>query len=421
MKPTGRWHFAVAGLLMLAVVCSGTLYAGNTRAANNKSMHSPRFTRLASQQDLEDQVLDLFENSCAFAGCHAGMTAPKNLDLSEEVFVANLVGVKSAEAPQFLRVKPGDAQNSYLVKKIRGAADIKGDRMPRSGKPLSAAEMATIEAWINSLPADMQPEPPRREFAQAFYGWTLANIPTAEMLDRGTFLFRIGHRFLGKLNDGYDGLFGIDPGAAILLQLSFPITDNLLIDAFRARQFGDVELAVKYRFLREKTDGSMPFSLALRAGGNWESSNKTGGRSRTDAENFHYFGQLVLTKAFGNRLSLAAVPAVLLEGNSNPAVDEDPLVTIGLGGRLRLYDEVSFFGEWVPILSGFSGTFSLTGQPNRYDTWAAGVERKIGGHVFQVFLTNSQGLTTDQYMNGGELDIDDSWHLAFNIYRVLAF
>lgn len=404
-------------LLPLAIVTAGACFATSTALAGGPLKFERPMT-----QDLHAQVLDIFDNNCAFAGCHVSATAPKNLDLSEEVFVANLVNVNSAEVSALKRVKPGDPADSYLVMKVKGAAGIQGDQMPRGRKPLSAQEIATIEAWIKSLPADMKPEAPKREYTQAFYGWTLANIPTVEMVEKGTFLFRIGHRFLGKLNDGYDGLFGIDPGAAILLQLSFPISNNLMLDVFRARQFGDVELAAKYRLWREKTDGSTPASLALRMGVNWESSNTSGGRSRSDKENFHYFGQFILTKSFGDRLSLAAVPGILLKGNSNPLIDDDdPLVTIGTGGRLRIYREISLFGEWVPIVSGFTGTFSLTGTPNKFDTWSAGIEKKIGGHVFQVFITNSQGLATDQYMNGGDLDIDDNWHLAFNIYRVLTW
>ncbi|MFQ6113908.1 MAG: DUF5777 family beta-barrel protein, partial [bacterium] len=140
----------------------------------------------------------------------------------------------------------------------------------------------------------------------------------------------------------------------------------------------------------------------------------------TDSENFHYFGQLILTKSFGDRLSVDVVPGILLNGNSQ-IEDDETLVTVGLGGRVRLFDEFSIFGEWVPIVSGFAGTLALTGRPNRFDTWAAGVERKIGGHVFQIFISNSVGLATDQYMNGGDLDLDESFHLAFNIYRILRF
>lgn len=398
------WNLRLAiGTLLLCV-----LLLGLSRVVYPQEMTVP------------DEILDIFDDSCALSGCHSGVNAPKGLNLSEEFIVSSLVNQPSKEKPNLLRVKPGEPASSYIIMKLKGSPGIEGERMPRDSKPLSRNEIAAIESWIKSLPAGMKVEAPKREYVEAFYGWTLANIPTAKTLEKGTFLFRIGHRFLGRFSSGYDGLFGIDPGAAILLQLSFPVNENLMLDFFRSRHFGDIEFAAKYRFLRERTDGSIPLSLAVKAGMNWESTNTIDNRSRTDSENFHYFGQLILTKSFGDRLSVDVVPGILLNGNSQ-IEDDETLVTVGLGGRVRLFDEFSIFGEWVPIVSGFTGTLALTGRPNRFDTWAAGVERKIGGHVFQIFISNSVGLATDQYMNGGDLDLDESFHLAFNIYRILRF
>ena len=48
-----------------------------------------------------------------------------------------------------MRVKPGDAANSYLYMKITGDARIIGAQMPLTGGALSAAEIAAIRDWIN--------------------------------------------------------------------------------------------------------------------------------------------------------------------------------------------------------------------------------------------------------------------------------
>ena len=43
----------------------------------------------------------------------------------------------------------------------------------------------------------------------------------------------------------------------------------------------------------------------------------------------------------------------------------------------------------------------------------------MGEHVFQVYLTNSEGISTDQSMNGGDLDIrDGDMRVGFAIYRI---
>ena len=66
------------------------------------------------------------------------------------------VNVPSTQQPQVLLVKPGDADDSYLVRKIEGAPGISGLQMPQGcpGTPfggavcLSADEITAIRTWI---------------------------------------------------------------------------------------------------------------------------------------------------------------------------------------------------------------------------------------------------------------------------------
>ncbi len=61
---------------------------------------------------------------------------------------ALLVGVPSNEKPGTLRVKAGDATNSYIFQKITGAAGIVGGQMPLGGPPLPQASIDAIQQWI---------------------------------------------------------------------------------------------------------------------------------------------------------------------------------------------------------------------------------------------------------------------------------
>jgi len=46
-------------------------------------------------------------------------------------------------------VVPGDPDNSYLLRKLEGAADIAGVRMPRgTGPSLMAGQISIIRRWI---------------------------------------------------------------------------------------------------------------------------------------------------------------------------------------------------------------------------------------------------------------------------------
>lgn len=86
------------------------------------------------------------------SGCHTGggSSLPSSMNLSNAAAsFAALVGVASTEEPSVLRVSAGDPDASYLVRKIEGAAGIKGARMPLGGAPLDAATIANVRTWIS--------------------------------------------------------------------------------------------------------------------------------------------------------------------------------------------------------------------------------------------------------------------------------
>lgn len=420
-------HAITTFVLMLAIAISAT--AGEGPAFVKPPANQP-------QDKLLERVMEIVEESCAYAGCHTGANAPNGLDMSEEVLVANLVGVKSA-AGSWLRVKPGDPANSYLIKKILGAPGIKGDRMPRGGKPMAAPEIAAIEAWIKSLPAGMKAAAPKMKYAATFGGLTLANLQTAETLEQGAFLYRIAHKFNSPTNVGFDQLFGLDGGSSMLTQVGFPFSNRFMVSVARSKVNATFEIGGKYGLLRETSDGSTPLSAAIYAGVDWATAKNVPDPNdlsatpknlgRTAGERFAIFAQLPVSKQIGSRLSVLAAPGILLNGNV-ANTDEDPLVTIGLAGKISLSPKYSLFAEIIPILSGDQTVATLgspavkNGQLTYYDSFTTGVEIKAGGHIFHLFVSNSAGNTTNQYMSGGDFDFaGGDFRLGFNIYRVLNY
>jgi len=93
-------------------------------------------------------IVPVFNTRCV--ACHLTGDEPGRMALTPESAYSSLVGVPSAEAA-LLRVKPGDPDASYLVKKIEGqqrAAGGIGERMPFGGPALDAETIAAIRAWI---------------------------------------------------------------------------------------------------------------------------------------------------------------------------------------------------------------------------------------------------------------------------------
>ncbi len=83
---------------------------------------------------------------CASAGCHAGEGASAGLDLTAGAAHASLVGKHARRRPDRLLVGPGDPEGSYLVERLVPGGDT--PLMPLGGKPLEAAEVERIRAWI---------------------------------------------------------------------------------------------------------------------------------------------------------------------------------------------------------------------------------------------------------------------------------
>ncbi len=103
----------------------------------------------SSGATLEAIQASVFTPSCAASGCHTGDSPPEGLRLDAGFSFDNLVDVPSSEVPELLRVEPGNPDDSYLVQKIEGNADV-GARMPLGGPPLDQDLIDDIREWITN-------------------------------------------------------------------------------------------------------------------------------------------------------------------------------------------------------------------------------------------------------------------------------
>lgn len=87
--------------------------------------------------------------SCAFSSCHGAAQGTGGLKLTEEGSVEAMVNQPSTGLSSETLVVPGDADNSYLIKKLRGESGLAGDPMPPPAG-LDAERLALVEAWIHA-------------------------------------------------------------------------------------------------------------------------------------------------------------------------------------------------------------------------------------------------------------------------------
>jgi hypothetical protein len=132
---------ALLGALMAFVACGGRVRSP-TEPAGLPSAPALSFSQIQGE---------IFTPSCAKAGCHVASSAAGSLVLSPGVSYAQIVGRPAPENSQLDLVKPGNPEASYLLKKVRGDADISGSRMPLDGPPyLTPQQIAGIEGWIEA-------------------------------------------------------------------------------------------------------------------------------------------------------------------------------------------------------------------------------------------------------------------------------
>ncbi|MDJ0837756.1 MAG: hypothetical protein QNK37_14670 [Acidobacteriota bacterium] len=98
----------------------------------------------------EGVVEAIFTATCGGGTCHVGGPAQGGLALDQGVGYGEMVNVPSTQNGSLMRILPGDADNSYVYRKLLSSADAvySGSRMPRGRAPLSDSDLALIRQWI---------------------------------------------------------------------------------------------------------------------------------------------------------------------------------------------------------------------------------------------------------------------------------
>jgi len=244
--------------------------------------------------------------------------------------------------------------------------------------------------------------PPRKSpyDKPAFWGTRLINLPTTTAMEAKDVLFRISHRFYGPVDEGYDTFFGLDSGANVFFSLGYGITDKLGISIGRARLFSEWEMGLGWAVIEQGVTAGLPFSAAVHAGFDWVTQEGLGA--------LKWNIQLSLSRQVSRRLSVLAVPSFSTNTDFQD-LDPEGTFAMGLGCRYMIFEDFSIALEWIPVIAGYKDV---------QNGWGLGLEKKIGGHVFQVFVTNAFGLTSSQVVPGGDLRIGDfDFRVGFNIFR----
>ena len=230
--------------------------------------------------------------------------------------------------------------------------------------------------------------------------FSIVNLPTTLRVPRFKSAFRVTHRFGRPLGAGDFGslaedLFGLDSGAQIGLEYRFGLARGLQAGIHRTSN-KTIEFFGQYNLMTQ--DADRPVGVGLFA-------------SIDGTDNFRDSYSpavgLVLSRELGRNGAVYFEPIYV--NNSNPLpdalADDNDTFLFGLGTRLRIRPTVYVVAEVIPRVGFDPGT--------TYGTF--GVEKRAGGHTFQLNFSNGFGTTMGQLARGGTGSED--WYLGFNISR----
>jgi hypothetical protein len=228
--------------------------------------------------------------------------------------------------------------------------------------------------------------------------YSVVNLPTTLALPKAKSNFHMTHRFNGNLRsnsfgDNVSNLFGLDQGASVGFEYRFGVTQHLQAIAARTNIGKVIQFTAKYDAVHQTV--SSPVALSAIAAVEGENNFRV-----------RYSPSLgvALSRTWGDRLAMHAVPFWAHRSGADGGVEHDTFV-LGLGARVRIGESAYVVGEVSPRLAGFAA-----GDPE----FAFGLEKRVGGHVFQLTFANTQGVTLGQLAGGGN---PESLYLGFNLTR----
>ena len=247
-------------------------------------------------------------------------------------------------------------------------------------------------------------------------GDTLLSLPSPQIPGQGTWEVKFTHRFNQSLTDGsledqWHSLFGLDSNADVVFGASWAIRPHLQLSLNRSNTNDTVEGAAKFVVLQQAP--SVPASLTLRGGAAWRTERNLDDRTS-------FFIQAIASRQFADgKGEIFILPTFVTKagravaGDTSVALFENAF-NVPIAFAWRIKPPLMIVAELVPPNQDL---------PDELDAdfgWSLGIKRAIGGHWFEILVTNNQSTLTDQTVTstyqGSPLQLDDV-KLGFNIER----
>jgi hypothetical protein len=247
-----------------------------------------------------------------------------------------------------------------------------------------------------------------------FKSTRVMNGHSIERMVPGQLDVRISHRF-GTLNSGGYNFFGLDQ-SNIHLGLEYGILKWLMIGVGRSEFEKTYDGFAKFSILRQSSGAKvMPVSVSAVTSIALKTLKFTD-QTRTNyfTSRLAYVAQILVARKINEAFSVQLTPSYLHRNLVATELDPNDIYALGAGARLKLSKRISLNGEYYYIAN--PKTYM---SQQIYNPLSLGFDIETGGHVFQLFFTNSLGMTEKQFIGAttGQWKKGDI-HFGFNISRV---
>lgn len=272
----------------------------------------------------------------------------------------------------------------------------------------------SVRGSCQDLMSVISDDKPKIDYTSATFKSTRIVIgQSMENPPKGNMILMITHHF-GALNTGYENLFGLKQ-AYVRLGMDYGITNWMGIGIGLNTIENTWDGFVKVKALRQSTGArKMPLTLTLFANTAIFTTKWTDPtRNNYFSSRISYCFEIMIARKFNKRLSLQLMPAMVHKNLVETAADHNDIFSLGAGGRFKVSERVSVNAEYHYLFP------NQVVSVKAYSSFSVGVDIETGGHVFQIFLTNSEGEFEQPILT----DTQNSWahggiFLGFNITRI---
>jgi hypothetical protein len=260
-----------------------------------------------------------------------------------------------------------------------------------------------------------------------FFDSRLVNLESVETTPGRRLDFRIAHRFgdAGGVAGTAHNFWGLDQGENIRLALAYGVTDDVAAGIGRSRgaatQSPVHELYdgfLKTRILRQTTEEKVPISVSV-YGSVMVSSQKSSADPLSPAafprfdDRLSYALQPIAARKFTDRISLEVLPTYVRR-NAPGFDNRQNFYGFGLGLQWRLTERMVFLLECYQPLENDRREISWS------NPLAGALQIPIGGHIFDITLSNTATLEPAEYVPYIAKSAWDQgqFRLGFNIARL---